>query len=123
MSPKSMKRDFSKNQVKILKLLSEKDYLQNELQEALGTTAPNLHYHLSRLEEQNYVLKETLHEVGNVKINKISLNSSKRADIQKLFGYKNKKSNRNQSSKISKNNNKNGVRGGKKLKNIHNTNS
>ena len=55
MSFNPIKRDFSKNQIKILKLLSEKEYLQNELQEALNTTAPNLHYHLSRLEKYNYI--------------------------------------------------------------------
>jgi len=65
-----MKRNFSKNQIKILKLLFKKEYLQKELQEALNTTAPNLHYHLSRLEGENLIQKETLLEVGSAKINK-----------------------------------------------------
>ena len=96
-----IKRDFSKNQIKILKLLFEKEYLQNELQVALNTTAPNLHYHLSRLEGYNLIIKETLHEIGSAKINNISLNPSNREYVQKLLGYKNKKSTRNNSSKFS----------------------
>ena len=117
MSPNPMKRDFSKNQIKILKLLFEKEYLQNELQELLDTTAPNLHYHLSRLEEQNLIQKDTLYEVGSAKINKISLNPSSRDYIGKLLGYKNKKSNRNIASKIPKSSNKPPSRVLKKLKN------
>jgi len=98
MSYNPLKRDFSKNQIKILKLLYEKDYLQNELQEALNTSAPNLHYHLSRLENHNLIQKETLYEVGSAKINKISLNPSTRENVRKLIRYKNKKSNRNNPS-------------------------
>jgi len=100
MSSNRIKRDFSSNQIKILKLLFERDYLQNELQKALKTSAPNLHYHLSRLEGYNLIIKETLHEVGSAKINKISLNPSKREYIQKLLGYKNKKSKHNNASTV-----------------------
>jgi len=100
MSSNPIKRDFSKNQIKILRLLFEKDYLQNELQEALNTSAPNLHYHLSRLEKHNLIQKETLHKVGSAKINKISLNPSAREYIRKLLGYKNKNFTRNNASNI-----------------------
>ena len=100
MSSNPIKRDFSKNQIKILKLLFEKEYLQNELQEALNTTAPNLHYHLSHLERHNLIKKETLHDVGSAKINRVSLNPSAREYIQKLLGYENKKSTRNNASNI-----------------------
>jgi len=98
-----MKREFSKNQIKILKLLFEKEYLQNELQEALNTTAPNLHYHLSRLEGHNLIQKKTLLEVGSAKINKISLNPSAREYVQKLNGFKNKISIRTFASALQKN--------------------
>jgi len=58
MSSNPVKKDFSKNQIKILKLLFEREYLQNELREALNTTAPNLHYHLAHLERYNLIRKE-----------------------------------------------------------------
>ncbi|MEE9378363.1 MAG: ArsR family transcriptional regulator [Candidatus Lokiarchaeia archaeon] len=98
MSSNPVKKDFSRNQIKILKLLFEKEYLQNELQKALNTTAPNLHYHLARLEGYNLIQKETLHKVGNVKINKISLNPSTREYVRKLLGLKNVKSSLKNSS-------------------------
>ncbi|UCC20871.1 MAG: winged helix-turn-helix transcriptional regulator [Promethearchaeota archaeon] len=88
MSLNPIKRELSKNQLKILKLLFEKDYLQNELQKALGTTAPNLHYHLKRLEGSNLIKKETLHEVGSAKINNISIRHSARDYVQKLLRSK-----------------------------------
>jgi len=100
MNSNPIKRDFSKNQIKILRLLFEKEYLQNELQEALKTTAQNLHYHLSRLERHNLIKKETLHDVGSAKINRISLNPSAREYTRKLLGYENKKSTRNNASNI-----------------------
>ena len=93
-----VKRNFSKNQIKILKLLLEKEFLQNELQHALNTTASNLHYHLSRLEDFKLVRKETIQEIGSAKINKISLNPSAREHVLKILGYKNKKSLRNNGS-------------------------
>ena len=45
------REDFSENQIQILKLLFENDYLQQELQKALNTTGSNLHYHLTKLEK------------------------------------------------------------------------
>ena len=80
--------DFSENQIKILNLLFEKEYLQNELQKALKTTGSNLYYHLTRLEEYNLVQKETLHKIGNAKINRISINPSSRQHIRKILGFK-----------------------------------
>jgi len=59
--------DFSKRQIQLLTLLFEHEYQQKDLQESLETSAPNLHYHLNRLEEINLVRKKTLYEVGNVK--------------------------------------------------------
>lgn len=90
MGSNRAKSHFSKNQLEILKLLYKNDYLQKELQKALNTTGPNLHYHLSRLEEYKLIHKETLYKVGNAKINKISLNPSSREYIQKLFGLRKK---------------------------------
>ncbi|KKL87423.1 hypothetical protein LCGC14_1934860 [marine sediment metagenome] len=80
--------DFSENQIKILNFLFEREYLQNELQRALETTAPNLHYHLNKLIEYNLILKETQQQMGNAKINKISLNPSSRQLIRKILGLK-----------------------------------
>ena len=88
MKTQPLKRDLSKNQIKILKLLYERAYLQNDLQKALNTTAPNLHYHLKRLEEYDLVKKRTLREVGSAKINLISLNPSSREYIKKLIEHK-----------------------------------
>jgi len=78
--------DFSERQTKILELLFEKEYQQKDLQEALDTTAPNLHYHLNRLEEIDLIRKKTLYEVGNVKINSISLNPAARQQARKIIG-------------------------------------
>lgn len=79
--------DFSENQIQILKLLFEKEYLQSELQEALTTTASNLHYHLSRLEGYNLIRKETLYKIGNARTNRISLNPSARQYVRKILGF------------------------------------
>jgi len=81
------KNDFSSNQIQILRLLFEKEYLQNELQELLNTTGSNLHYHIKRLEERNLVRKETVQQIGNARINRISINPSARQHIRKIFGY------------------------------------
>ncbi|MBN1214480.1 MAG: helix-turn-helix transcriptional regulator [Candidatus Lokiarchaeota archaeon] len=80
------KEDFSERQIHILDLLFEKEYQQKNLQEALKTTAPNLYYHLNKLEELDLVKKNTLYEVGNVKINMISLNPASRQQVRKLIG-------------------------------------
>lgn len=48
------KEDFSKRQIQILNLLFEKEYQQKDLQEVLETSAPNLHYHLNRLEDLKF---------------------------------------------------------------------
>ncbi len=78
--------DFSERQIRILELLFEKEYQQKDLQEALDKTAPNLHYHLTRLEEIDLIRKKTLYQVGNVKINSISLNPAARQQARKIIG-------------------------------------
>ncbi|MGQ4876301.1 MAG: winged helix-turn-helix domain-containing protein [Promethearchaeia archaeon] len=78
--------DLSKKQLKILELLFEKEYQQKDLQKALNTTAPNLHYHINRLEELNLIRKKTLYNVGNVKINEISLNPAARQYVRSILG-------------------------------------
>ncbi len=80
------KEDFSERQTHILNLLFEKEYQQKDLQEALKTSAPNLYYHLNKLEELDLIRKKTLYEVGNVKINEISLNPASRQQIRKIIG-------------------------------------
>ncbi|MHA1344523.1 MAG: winged helix-turn-helix domain-containing protein [Promethearchaeota archaeon] len=80
------REDFSERQIQILNLLFEKEYQQKDLQEALKTTAPNLHYHLNRLEELDLIKKKTLYQVGNVKINVISLNPASRQQVRKIIG-------------------------------------
>lgn len=80
------KDDFSERQIQILNLLFEKEYQQKDLQEALKTTGPNLYYHLNKLEELDLIKKKTLYEVGNVKINQISLNPASRQQIRKIIG-------------------------------------
>lgn len=78
--------DFSKRQIEILNLLLNKEYQQKELQEALDTSGSNLHYHLNRLEKLNLIRKNTLYEVGNAKINSISLNPAARQQVRKIIG-------------------------------------
>ena len=80
------KEDFSERQINILNLLNKNEYQQKDLQEALKTTAPNLYYHLNKLEELDLVKKKTLYEVGNVKINIISLNPASRQQVRKIIG-------------------------------------
>lgn len=86
MRLKLTSEDFSNRQIQILNLLFKTEYQQKELQEALHTSAPNLHYHLNRLEELNLIRKDTLYEVGNVKINSISLNPAARQQVRKIIG-------------------------------------
>ncbi len=85
MTLKLTSDDFSNKQIQILKLLFEKEYRQKELQEALSTTAPNLHYHLKQLEKLALIKKTTLFEVGNVKINSITLNPPARQQVRKII--------------------------------------
>lgn len=86
MRLKLTSEDFSERQIQILNILFEKEYQQKELQEKLGTSAPNLHYHLNRLEELDFIRKKTLFIVGNVKINSISLNPAARQQVRKIIG-------------------------------------
>ena len=86
MRLKLTSEDFSEKQIQILNILFEKEYQQKELQEQLCTSAPNLHYHLNRLEELYMIRKKTLYEVGNVKINSISLNPAARQQVRKILG-------------------------------------
>ena len=110
MGSNHAKSYFSKNQLKILKLLYKKDYLQKELQEALNTTGSNLHYHLSRLEELKLIQKETLYKIGSAKINKISLNQSSREYIQRQLGFRKRSPQPTSNSKILKKDNKHPTR-------------
>ena len=80
------KEDFSQRQLQILGALFEKEYQQKDLQKLIDTSAPNLHYHLSKLEELGLVRKETLYKVGNVKINSISLNPAARQKVRGIIG-------------------------------------
>ncbi len=80
------KEDFSKRQLQILRALFENEYQQKDLQKLIDTSAPNLHYHLSKLEESGLIRKETLYKVGNVKINSISLNPATRQKVRRIIG-------------------------------------
>jgi len=86
MRKKLYSKGISERQKHILELLSEKEYLQNKLQEALSMTAPNLHYHLTRLEATDLIKKETLYEIGNAKTNRISLNPAARQQVRQIIG-------------------------------------
>lgn len=81
------REDFSEKQLQILQILLDKEYKQNEIQESLKTSAPNLHYHLSRLEELDLIKKKTLFEIGNAKINQISLNPAARQQVRNILGF------------------------------------
>ena len=60
MRLKLTSEDFSERQIQILKFLFEKEYQQKDLQKKLETSAPNLHYHLSRLENLDLIRKKTV---------------------------------------------------------------
>jgi DNA-binding MarR family transcriptional regulator len=80
--------DFPENQIKILKLLFEKEHLQGDLKDKLSMTGSNLYYHLGKLEEDHLVIKKTIQQIGNAKINKISINPTARQIVRKILGYK-----------------------------------
>ncbi|MBD3214400.1 MAG: ArsR family transcriptional regulator [Candidatus Lokiarchaeota archaeon] len=86
---KSINRiNFPETQIKILELLFEDEYLQGDLKEKLATTGSNLHYHLSNLEKNNLIIKETVYQIGNAKQNKIRINPTARQIVRKTLGHK-----------------------------------
>jgi DNA-binding PadR family transcriptional regulator len=71
----------------ILRLLYDQPRRQNELQQILEISAPALLYHLSHLEKQQLIKKTTLMQIGNAKVNEISLNPLARQRIRAIIGY------------------------------------
>jgi DNA-binding MarR family transcriptional regulator len=66
-------QDLNSQQIKILELLMDENYIQKDLQSVLNMTSPGLLYHLEKLEKLNFIQKKTIQKVGNAKINEISL--------------------------------------------------
>ncbi len=70
----------------ILRLLYDHPYRQHELQQALRVTAPALFYHLEILEKQHLIEKKTVAQIGNAKINEISLNPVSLQRVRGILG-------------------------------------
>ncbi len=70
----------------ILQLLIERTYRQNELQKALKISAPSLSYHLERLADDHLIEKKTITQIGNAKLNEISLQPSALQRVRSLLG-------------------------------------
>jgi DNA-binding MarR family transcriptional regulator len=82
------KEEFSEKQLTILSLLMEKPYIQKDLQKELGISSPGLLYHLNKLENWNFIQKITLQQVGNAKINEISIDPIQLQNIRRILGLK-----------------------------------
>lgn len=80
------KADFTEKQLKIVKLLMEKPYIQKDLQEVLKLSSPGLLYHLNILEQCSFIQKKTLQQIGNAKINEISINPLQLQNLRKKLG-------------------------------------
>ncbi len=79
---------FTGKQLVILKLLYDRPYRQNELRQMLQITAPGLFYHLEILEKEHLVEKKTVAQIGNAKINEISINPVALQRIRGIIGSK-----------------------------------
>jgi len=88
MNIKKYKTKISERQKLILKSLMEKSYRQNELQELLGITSPGLLYHLNILEKFNLIIKTTIQQIGNAKINEVSINTFQLQRIREILDLK-----------------------------------
>ena len=88
MNIKKQKSKISERQKQILKALMDKSFRQNELQELLGITSPGLLYHLNNLEKYDLIIKETIQQIGNAKINEISINTFQLQRIREILNLK-----------------------------------
>jgi len=92
MNVKKSKKELAENQKAILKLLMEKKYRQNELQNKLGISSPGLLYHLNILEKKKLIIKKTIQQIGNARINEISINPLQLQRIRSNLNLQIKKS-------------------------------
>jgi DNA-binding PadR family transcriptional regulator len=82
---------FSEIQLEILRILLEKPYKQNELQNTLekqlnkSISAQNLSYHLGILEREQLIEKKVIAQIGNARINEIFLNNGQLQRIRHLL--------------------------------------
>ncbi len=87
MQEASLPREsFTGKQLEILKLLYDRPYRQNEVQQILQITAPGLFYHLEILEREHVVEKKTIAQIGNAKINEISINPVALQRVRGILG-------------------------------------
>ena len=88
MNIKKYKLKISDRQKEILKALMDKSFRQNELQQLMGITSPGLLYHLNILERYDLIIKETILQIGNAKINEISINPFQLQRIRYILDLK-----------------------------------
>ncbi|MFX0101556.1 MAG: winged helix-turn-helix domain-containing protein [Candidatus Hodarchaeota archaeon] len=82
--------NYSEKQVRIIKLLLDKPYLQKDLAQRLGISGAGLLYHLKKLENEELITKNTKIQVGNVKIKEISININGLQRARKIAGIEKK---------------------------------
>jgi DNA-binding MarR family transcriptional regulator len=80
--------ELSEKQITILNLLMEKNYIQKDLQSKLNLSSPGLLYHLNKLEKLNFIEKKTIQQIGNAKINEISLDPIQLQNIRRKLNLK-----------------------------------
>ena len=88
MNSVNYKTKISERQKDILKALMDRNFKQNELQELMGISSPGLLYHLNNLEKYKLIKKETIQQIGNAKINEISLNPFQLQRIREILDLK-----------------------------------
>ncbi|MHA1385383.1 MAG: hypothetical protein ACTSR3_16645 [Candidatus Helarchaeota archaeon] len=81
---------FSEIQKKILKLVLKGPIKQSELPEILNRNRTTIKYHIDRLFYDKLINKETILEVGGVKINEISINKLSLHMVRDILGIKSK---------------------------------
>ncbi len=89
MNSNKYRLKISERQKEILRILIEKSYRQNELQQLMGITSPGLLYHLNILEKYDLIVKKTIQQIGSAKINEISINFSQLQRIKEILDLKN----------------------------------
>ena len=79
-------KKLPEKQKKILQLLLKTTYMQNELAKAVKISGAGLLYHLKLLEKNGIIHKKTITKVGNVTLNRISINANSVQKVRKILG-------------------------------------
>ena len=88
MNSKEYKTKITDRQQEILKVIMNNPIRQNQLQELMRITSPGLLYHLNILEKYDLIVKKTIQQIGNAKINEISINPFQLQRIREILNLK-----------------------------------